>query len=55
MAKEQRYGIGDKADKDLKLFVKDSNGNTIGEIDVPKGNVIPPTRIEGAQYYSTQK
>lgn len=51
----QNYNIGNIADKELKLYVKNSNNKTLGEIEVPKGNVIPPSRIPGADHYSTQK
>ncbi len=50
----QNYKPGDNVEKDVKLYVKDSNGNTLGEINVPAGNRVPPTRIEGAEYYSTK-
>lgn len=51
----QNYKPGDNVENDVRLYVKDANGNTLGEINVPAGNRVPPTRIEGAQYYSTKK
>lgn len=45
------YKPGEEADKDLKLAVKDADGNTLSEIEVKKGNRIPPTRVEGAESY----
>ncbi|HOK82278.1 MAG: hypothetical protein GX095_00585 [Clostridiales bacterium] len=49
------YKPGEQADKDLTLYVKDANGNTLSEINVPAGHRIPPTRIEEANSYSTKK
>ena len=49
------YRPGQEADQDLVLFVKDAEGNSIGEIKVPAGHRIPPTRIEEAESYSTKK
>lgn len=46
---------GHEAQKDMKLYVKDSEGNVLGEITVPAGHRVPPTRIEGAESYSTKK
>ncbi|HHT83863.1 MAG: hypothetical protein ACOYEC_06465 [Christensenellales bacterium] len=51
----KNYQPGDNVEKDVKLYVKDSKGNTLGEINVPAGNRVPPTRIEGADHYSTQE
>lgn len=51
----QKFKPGDNVDSDVTLYVKDSSGNTLGQINVPAGNRVPPTRIEGAQYYSTKK
>ena len=42
---------GEEADYDLELYVVDGKGNHLGEISVPKGNRIPPTRIEDAEGY----
>lgn len=42
---------GEQADRDLDLFVVDSSGKHIGEISVPKGSRIPPTRADGAESY----
>lgn len=55
MAQEKKFKPGDNVQQNEKLYVKDSNGNNLGEINVPAGNRVPPTRIEGAQYYSNQK
>ncbi len=49
------YKPGDQATKGTKLYVKDENGNVLGEIQVPSGNRVPPTRIESADHYSTKK
>ena len=46
---------GQEATRDMKLYVKDADGNTLGEISVPAGHRVPPTRIEGAESYSTKK
>jgi len=46
---------GQEAARDMTLYVKDANGNTLGEISVPAGHRVPPTRIEGAESYSTKK
>jgi hypothetical protein len=46
---------GEQANKNMKLYVKDEYGNTIGELQVPSGNRVPPTRMENADYYSTKK
>ena len=46
---------GQEATKDMKLYVKDASGNTLGEIMVQAGRRVPPTRIEGATSYSTKK
>ncbi len=54
MAK-QKFKPGDNVENDVKLYVKNSNGDTLGEINVPAGNRVPPTRIEGAEYYSTEE
>lgn len=49
------YKPGQDADSDLTLYVKDADGNTLSEIKVPAGHRVPPTRIKGAESYSTQK
>ena len=46
---------GTEAAKSMKLYVKDAAGNTLGEINVPSGHRVPPTRIEGAESYSKKK
>lgn len=46
---------GEQVSKNTKLYVKDEYGNTIGELNVPAGNRVPPTRNEDAEYYSTKK
>lgn len=50
MAKK-RWKPGEEATKNLELYVVDDKGNHLGEISVPKGNRVPPTRIENAQGY----
>lgn len=54
MAK-QSYKPGQEAQSDLTLYVKDSKGKTLSEINVPAGNRVPPTRIKEAESYSTKK
>jgi len=49
------YKPGDSAEKDVTLYVKDSKGKTLSQIQVPKGHRVPPTRIKGAAGYSTSK
>ena len=51
----QTYRPGDEVDQDVTLYVKDANGNTLGEIRVPAGHRVPPTRIKDAESYSTNK
>jgi len=46
---------GTEAKKDMKLYVKDSRGNTVGEINVPAGHRVPPTRIPHSAGYSLKK
>jgi|GEM_PF-1861610 len=48
---KKNWKPGEEADKDLELYVTDSKGNHLGEISVPKGNRIPPTRIKDANGY----
>lgn len=48
---DQTYKPGEDADKDLKLYVTDSNGNNLGEINVPSGSRVPPTRFPDAEQY----
>lgn len=50
MANKQ-WKPGEEADKDLELYVLDSDGNQIGEISVTEGNRVPPTRLENAVGY----
>ena len=40
---------GEVAEKNLNLSVK-KNGKEVGEINVPAGSRVPPTRIKGASY-----
>lgn len=42
---------GTEANSDMKLNVKDSKGKTVGEIKVPAGSRVPPTRTSGAETY----
>lgn len=51
----QSFKPGEQSQQDLTLYVKDANGNNLGEIKVPAGHRVPPTRIEEAEGYSTQK
>jgi hypothetical protein len=46
---------GTEAKQDMKLYVKDSHGKTIGEVNVPAGHRVPPTRLENAEGYSRKK
>ena len=46
---------GTEAKQDMKLYVKDRNGKTIGEVNVPAGHRVPPTRLENAEGYSRKK
>lgn len=55
MSKQQQYKPGEEAESDLTLYVKDADGNTLSEINVPKGHRIPPTREKSAEYYTTKK
>jgi len=52
---EQKFKPGDQVDKDMVLYVKDEDGNTLSDIKVPAGHRVPPTRVKGAKYYSTKK
>lgn len=45
---------GSEVDSDVVLYVKDAEGNTLSEINVPAGHRVPPTRIKDAEYYSTK-
>jgi len=49
------YKPGQQTDKDLVLYVKDRQGKSVGEIKVPAGHRIPPTKIKNAESYSTKK
>ena len=49
--KSRQWKPGEEADRDLHLYVIDSQGDHLGEINVTKGNRVPPTRIEGAEGY----
>jgi len=51
MATKQQWKPGEEATSDLELYVVDASGNHLGEISVPKGNRIPPTRFENATGY----
>ena len=46
---------GKETSDGMKLYVKDADDNVIGEITVPAGHRVPPTRIEGAQAYTKKK
>jgi len=48
---KRRWRPGEDAETDLELYVIDGDGNHLGEISVPKGNRVPPTRIENAEGY----
>jgi len=45
---------GQEAGEDIVLYVKDSKGKTMGEIKVPAGSRVPPTRTKGAESYQTK-
>ena len=51
----KNYKPGQEVENDVKLYVKDANGNTLSEINVPAGNRVPPTRIKESDSYSTNK
>ena len=51
MSSKRQWRPGEEAEYDLELYVVDGKGNQLGEISVPKGNRIPPTRIEDAEGY----
>jgi hypothetical protein len=55
MSSQNTYKPGEVAESNVKLYVKDENGNTLGEINVPAGNRIPTTRIKDAEYYTTKE
>jgi len=48
---KRQWKPGEDADKDLELYVIDSEGNHLGEISVSRGHRVPPTRIENAEGY----
>lgn len=54
MSSKKQWRPGEEADSDLQLYVVDSKGNHLGEISVPKGNRVPPTRFEDAVGYIEQ-
>jgi len=45
---------GQEAGEDIVLYVKDSKGKTMGEIKVPAGHRVPPTRTKGAESYKAK-
>lgn len=51
---QKKVKPGSQFENDVKLYVKDSSGNTLSEINVPAGNRVPPTRIKDAEYYSQE-
>lgn len=51
----QTYKPGTEVDNDVTLYVKDSDGKTLGEIKVPAGHRVPPTRIKDAESYKAKK
>ena len=51
MSNSTTWKPGEEATKDLDLYVTDSEGNHLGEISVPSGSRIPPTRIKDAVGY----
>jgi hypothetical protein len=55
MSSEKEVRPGDQFDTDMTIYVKDKNGKTINEIQVPAGHRVPPTNLEDAKYYSTQE
>lgn len=46
---------GTIAKDNLTLNVKDAKGKNVGEINVPAGNRVPPSRKSGAESYSKKK
>ncbi len=52
--KENEYKPGEVAQKDLTLNVVDSEGKNLGQIEVPKGHTIPPTREKGGEKYEKE-
>ena len=51
MTNKKQWKPGEEADSDLTLYAIDEQGNHLGEINVPKGNRVPPTRFEDAVAY----
>ena len=54
MANKKEWHPGQQPDKDLELYAVDEQGNHLGEISVPAGSRIPPTRFENAVKYVEQ-
>lgn len=52
---KQSTAPGQEVSEHMKLYIKDADGNTLGEIDVPAGRKVPPTRVKNAESYSTKK
>lgn len=50
MANTKNIRPGTEAEEDLILYVKDSDGNSMGEIKVPAGHRVPPTRKNAESY-----
>lgn len=48
---DQTVKPGSVAKNDIKLKVKNASNKTVGEINVPAGNKVPPTRTSGAESY----
>jgi len=48
---KRHWKPGEDAEYDLELYVIDDQGNHLGEISVPSGNRVPPTRILDATGY----
>ena len=51
MQNKNEYKPGEIAQENLTLNVVDEQGEKVSEINVPKGNTIPPTREENAEKY----
>lgn len=51
MPNENEYKPGEVAQEDLDLNVVSSEGEKLSQINVQKGQKIPPTREENAEKY----
>lgn len=51
MPNKNEYKPGEVAQENLTLNVVDAQGEKVSEINVPKGQRIPPSREENAEKY----